>query len=429
MKINMNKHMNRLLKSLSGICVTLALSGVLAVVAPVSAQVNPPVREYTNPDEMVTLAAETTFPQALQILGGFSRRFAEKPLIDRSNRTGTIGLSIPYMHWRQALEYIATANNLVIMEYPQSIEVLIRPIDSPRVDTTRIAPTIKVQPVQISRQTNMKAEFIPDLFTREIEISAIFFEGNRRVLREIGVDWSVINDGIVSVKSLNAGGVTLENFVIGVTPDLGSSTDWEVSALISALEASNAGQILSSPRIKVLDGQVGDVQVGQDISIKQRDFAGNVTDEFYKTGTILTVTPNVISYSDTTFILLNITAGRSTGQPDPVSTIINKQQASTQVLLYSGESTVVAGLYETEESIIRRGIPFLKDLPPWFFGLRYIFGYNSKDYREKELIVVIKATLVPTMHERFNRKLNPMEEELNRGRNVIREVNLRRLKD
>jgi len=410
-------------------CVALALSGVLAVVAPVHAQVNPPIREYTNPDEMVTLSAETTFPQALQILGGFSRRFAEKPLIDRTNRTGPIGFSIPYMHWRQALDYIANAHSLAIMEYAQSIEIVLRPIDSPRLDTTRVAPTARVEPVNIRRQTNMKADFIPDLDTREIEISAIFFEGNRRVLREIGVDWSVINDGIVSVTNLNAGGVTLENFIVGITPDLGSSTDWEVTALISALEANNAGQILSSPRIKVMDGQAGDIQVGQDISIKQRDFAGNVTDEFYKTGTILTVTPNVISYSDTTFILLNIRAERSTGAPDPVSTIINKQQASTQVLLYSGESTVIAGLYETEELIIRRGIPFLKDLPPWFFGLRYLFGYNSKDYREKELVVVIKATLVPTLHERFNRKLNPLEEELNRGRNVIREVNLRKLKE
>jgi type IV pilus assembly protein PilQ len=418
-----------MLKTITGLCVTLALSGVLAVVAPAYGQVNPPVREYTNPDEMVTLAAETTFPQALQILGGFSRRFAEKPLIDRTNRTGPIGFSIPYMHWRQALEYIANAHNLAIMEYPQSIEMVLRPVDSPNVDTTRTTPTSRVEPVDIRRQTNMVAEFIPDLDTREVEISAIFFEGNRRQLREIGIDWSVINDGIVSVTNLSAGGVTLENFLVEVTPDLGSNTDWEVSALLSALEATNVGQILSSPRIKVMDGQAGDVQVGQDISIKQRDFAGNVTDEFYKTGTILTVTPNVISYSDTTFILLNIKAERSTGAPDPVSTIINKQQASTQVLLYSGESTVVAGLYETEELIIRRGIPFLKDLPPWFFGLRYLFGYNSKDYREKELVVVIKASLVPTLRERFDSKLNPLEDELNRGRNVIREVDLKRIKD
>ncbi len=420
--------MNRMLKTILGMCVTLALSGVLAVVTPVHAQVNPPVREYTNPDEMVTLSSETTFPQALQILGGFSRRFAEKPLVDRTNRTGTIGFSIPYMHWRQALDYIANAHNLSIMEYAQSIEVVLRPIDSPRVDTTRASQLARVEPVNLRRQTNMTAEFIPDLDTREVEISAIFFEGNRRVLREIGVDWSVVYDGVVSVTNMNAGGVTLENFLVGITPDMGTS-DWEITALISALEANNAGQILSSPRIKVMDGQPGDIQVGQDISIKQRDFAGNVTDEFYKTGTILTVTPNVISYSDTTFILLNIKAERSTGAPDPVSTIINKQQASTQVLLFSGESTVIAGLYETEELIIRRGIPFLKDLPPWFFGLRYLFGYNSKDYREKELVVVIKATLVPTLHDRFNRKLNPIEDELNRGRSVIREVNLRKLKE
>src|SRR5690606_594742 len=92
-----------------------------------SAQVNPPVREQTNPDELVTLGAETSFSQATQILGSFSRRFAGKTLIDRSGRTGNIGFSIPFMHWRQALDYIANAHTLAVVEYTDSIELVNRP--------------------------------------------------------------------------------------------------------------------------------------------------------------------------------------------------------------------------------------------------------------------------------------------------------------
>lgn len=159
-------------------------------------------------------------------------------------------------------------------------------------------------------------------------------------------------------------------------------------------------------------------------SMEQRDFAGNITDAFFSTGTILRVTPNIITQQDTSFILLNIMAERSTANPDPVSTIINKQEAVTQVLLYSGESTVIAGLYETDELTIRRGIPFLKDLPPWFFGLRYIFGYNSYEVNQTELIIVIKAEIIPSLRERFNQTRGTSLEVLDQGRMQLLENNL-----
>jgi len=405
--------------------VGLALVVLLLVAIPIDsiAQERIP-REYTNPDEMVTLASETTFPQAMQIIGSFSRRFTEKTLVDRTGKVGQIGFSIPYMHWRRALDYIANAHNLAIMEYSDSIELVFKTAESPNTAPVEVPETVTSEPLPAGALIPALAT----LETREVDISAIFFEGNRRQLREIGIDWSLINNGVINVSSFNAGGVSLESFqVSSLNQSLGG--DWEVSALMNALEANNVGQILSSPRVKVMDGKVGDIQVGQDISIKQRDFAGNVTDEFFKTGTILTVTPHVISASDTTFILLDIKAERSTAQPDPVSTVINKQQAATQLLLYSGETAIIAGLYETEELTIRRGIPFLKDLPPWFFGLRYLFGYNSRDYREKELVILIKAELVPSLLERFNQKRATKEEQLDKGRQQIRELNLQRIRE
>ena len=76
-----------------------------------------------------------------------------------------------------------------------------------------------------------------------------------------------------------------------------------------------------------MDGQEGDIQVGQDFSIKQRDFAGNITDAFFSTGTILTATPYIMTDRDTSFIYLDLRVERSTANPDPVSTIINKQEA------------------------------------------------------------------------------------------------------
>lgn len=193
-----------------------------------------------------------------------------------------------------------------------------------------------------------------------------------------------------------------------------------VQALFSAFEADNLGEVLATPFTKVLDGQEGRVQVGQDFSIKQRDIAGNVTDQFFSTGTILTVVPTVIDINDTSFIHLEIEVERSSAQPDAVSTIINKQQASTQALLLDGEATTIAGLYRTEETSVRRGIPILKDLPPWFFGLRYLFGYNSNDFVEAELIIIVQASLEKTVKQRANEMFANKQSILESERQYLR---------
>jgi type IV pilus assembly protein PilQ len=79
----------------------------------------------------------------------------------------------------------------------------------------------------------------------------------------------------------------------------------------------------------------------------------------------------------------------------------------------NGEEIYVAGLYSNEENIIREGIPLLKDLPWWVFGLRYIFGYDKVETTRKELIIVMKAELVPTIEERVK--------QLAKERNILQD--------
>jgi type IV pilus assembly protein PilQ len=138
------------------------------------------------------------------------------------------------------------------------------------------------------------------------------------------------------------------------------------------------------------------------------------------------VTPQIITHNDTTFIHLDIDAERSSAQPDPVSTIINKQQAETEALLLDDEATTLAGLYRTEKTEVRRGVPILKDLPPWFFGLKYLFGYNSQDYQMRELVVLLQASIEPSIQDRYDKpdtrnKFEIIQDERDRFRQDIRD--------
>lgn len=379
------------------IVTALLIVGMVPVAA--TGQSGMPIREFVNPDELVTLGRETTLAQAVEVLNSFTRRFQDRILIDKSGATGPIGLNIPNMHWRQALDYIVNYNGLVLKEYPNYYEIGPKPGDA-------VATTVTVSSGPAPLAT---------LRSREVEISAIFFQGDRRQLREIGIDWSTLKDGVVQVTNIAAANVSQEVFSIQLSPQ-SIGNGFQLEALLSAFEASNIGDILSSPKIKVQEGKTGRIQIGQDFSIKQRDFAGNVIDNFVSTGTILEVVPTVLVENDTSFIHLTITAERSNAIPDPISTIINKQQANTAVLLYSGESTVIAGLFEASETRVRRGVPFLKDLPPWVLGLRYVFGYNSTDVQHRELVIILKAELLPVIPDRFSQPTRNMREELNAER-------------
>jgi type IV pilus assembly protein PilQ len=81
--------------------------------------------------------------------------------------------------------------------------------------------------------------------------------------------------------------------------------------------------------------------------------------------------------------------------------------------MISGEEKVIGGLFVNEEINVRQGIPFLKDLPWWFFGIRYLTGYERKQISKKEVIILLQAELVPTLKERVaQRKENEIDNQI-----------------
>lgn len=395
-----------------------------------------PVREYTNPEEIVTFDRRTPFTRALDVINEFAQKYRNKIILDRTNTQESLGISVPAMHWMDALELILRVKELQLVEKKDFYEIVV-----PESQST----TANVSSSGGGGSAGGNGEGpLATTNTKEVRINAIFFEGNRRALQEIGVDWSTISEGtpadvtdategvnvpssefdspFVQVNSEGASNVSQRVFDAVVNFGEIGNTGISVQSLFSAFEAENLGEILSSPNVKVMDGQEGTIQVGQDFSVKQRDFSGNVVEEFFSVGTILEVTPSIIEQNDTTFVHLNIRAERSSAQPDPVSTVINKQEAETQALLLDGQATVIAGLYRTEKSQVRRGIPILKDLPPWFFGLRYLFGYTSDDYLMRELIILLQVDIEPTIPERIAEGVETNRfKELQNERRRIRE--------
>lgn len=254
---------------------------------------------------------------------------------------------------------------------------------------------------------------------RHVNISAVFFEANVAEMRERGINWQAIlsKHGLLigtDFKSFSEQEQLPPNFNLNVEAegDIGKFSGY-VTALINFFESENLGEVIAKLSITVRDRHKGRIQVGSDFSVKQRDFAGNVMDEFFPTGTIIDVTPYIFEKDSLQCALLKLNIEKSFPIPGVISTEVKKTYAETEIILLDDEEAIIGGLLNFEEINTRGGIPVLKDLPWWVLGLRYITGFDQKVITKREIVLVIKVEIIPTLEERLaKRKQNIIEKKL-----------------
>lgn len=349
------------------------------------------LRGYTPPDELVTLASTLPFNKAIELISAVSEKKTGRKVISIPSIDKPIGIEILNIPYDKALLMIVQYHDLVF-EKKEDVTIIKKKIDS---------------------KIELKPETYAEIDAREIKISALFFEFDLSSLKQRGINWQLafskkgfkFSTGTTTTGA-SGGGDNQSNvssdFNMQASGDFGAGGFFgEALSLFRFFESENLGEIIASPTITVRDRTLGKIQVGSDFSIKQRDFAGNIVDNFYSTGSIIEVTPYIYVQDSIQYVLLDLTVERSSGFPSELSTEIRKTKAKTQVLMLNGEETIIGGLFLNEEKKVRTGIPFLKDLPWWVLGIRYLTGSDQIDIIKKELVILIKVEMLPTLRERF----------------------------
>ncbi|HOA29537.1 MAG TPA: type II and III secretion system protein [Candidatus Cloacimonadota bacterium] len=355
--------------------------------------------------EKVSMIEQTHINSAVRILEHFSEEESGKKLINLSSYNGNINVPIREMEWRKALDLIALQNSLYVEEGVGYLAL--RDI----ADAKPEAPTDDA----LEKMDPEARKQLEEAMAKQVRIKAIAMLADRSYLKNLGIDWSTVLNGKVKVDAGFAGASQLTSplTLSGSGNAHVGNYNVEVNTLIRTIENNQKGSILAEPSILVASGKTGRIQVGQDISIKTADEAGNTLDTFFSTGIIMDVTPVVVEVDGEDIIMMELSIERSSGQPSEVSTVITKSTSSTDLVMYDHEETVIAGLFDTDEVTVRSGIPILKDLPWWVFGIRYLTGYNSVDRKERELIITIKAEIVDSALNRLlesrdsNKGVNP----------------------
>ena len=398
----------------------LYLAALLALVAagPAAVAQQPSqraIRTYVPPDQLVSFQSTMPFDQFVATINPIFERVTGKQVVDPEARTTAIGVTVVGQHFFDALALVLQANGLTYRENDRYFVVT-----APASQTEVFLQQSTNAAQQPGAETGGKAAVSLD--TREIQIHALLFDLNVTRARELGLDWNIGDPDGAPVTVNTKGFFDLFGSTVSGPSELTFTT---LSQVFRALEDDGVGNTLAQPQITVTSGVEGSIQIGSDIPIQTRDFSGNTITQFVQTGTIVKVTPTLYSEPlsleegapNVDYIHLDVIVEKSGGRATSSGTpIIDRNRSETKVLLLDGEQTVIAGLYSTDETQVRRGIPYLKDLPGWFFGLRYLFGYEQTIRSQRELLIVLEARVMDSLAQRSQRPALPDGELLRRNR-------------
>ncbi len=236
---------------------------------------------------------------------------------------------------------------------------------------------------------------------KQVLIEARIVEANTDATQTFGIHWGFnysetdSSGGLATIgdASVGIGGAfTTPN---SVSAGLGSALTFGLAGVdsatldfnLSALETAGEGKVISSPKVLALDGETARIGQGQQIPYKTTSDEGTTT-EFKKAELALEVTPLV--NPDNT-VLLEILATNSTpGVAYDDGVAINTKEAETKLLLKSGETTVIGGIYTENTQDGDSGTPILKDIPI----LGYLFKAKTSSNERTELLVFITPHII-----------------------------------
>ncbi len=154
-------------------------------------------------------------------------------------------------------------------------------------------------------------------------------------------------------------------------------------------ETSGNGRLLSTPRVSTQNNVAAEIAQGVQIPI-QTVSNNTVTVSFRDAALILRVTPQITAAN--TVIMQIVLDNSSPDFGHQVNGIppINTQRANTTVLVNDGQTTVIGGIYASQESTTNDKTPGLGNVPI----LKWLFKRDTSSDTSSELLIFITPRIV-----------------------------------
>jgi type IV pilus assembly protein PilQ len=275
--------------------------------------------------------------------------------------------------------------------------------------------------VQDSRTNKIIAKDIPqvlddmrrlinqlDVPEKQVMIEARIVEASSTFSQSFGINWGIhAKDSIgnvMGIKDFNMGFGGLASTpppASGVSGTPGGTMGISFGSIFGAgvnldmrlNAAASAGliKIISTPKVATLNNKSAKITQGQNVPYQATSLNGTDT-KFVEAALSLEVTPH-INANGTIGMKIdakNDSVGDATG--GSLAPAINKKQATTEMLLRDGETTVIGGIFVDSDNDADSGVPYLKDIP--LLGL--LFKSTTKTKVKTELLIFITPRILNT---------------------------------
>jgi len=159
---------------------------------------------------------------------------------------------------------------------------------------------------------------------------------------------------------------------------------------LSALESRGVSKVISRPRIVTMDNSEAIIEQGFSIPFETTSADGTKT-EFIDANLNLTVTPHITADGS---VIMKLKVAKN--EPDFArqgaggKPSIIKKEASTEVLIADGDTTVIGGIFTQKKGNSDAGVPFFSKLPL----IGWLFRSQSKVDDKAELLVFVTPRIL-----------------------------------
>lgn len=234
---------------------------------------------------------------------------------------------------------------------------------------------------------------------KQVMIEARIVEAQTSFVRDLGVQWGLhYVDGSASVAGISRfdtgfGGVVTPPPTSGTSgPGAAAGMSFgrlasniQIDMRLSAAVTAEQIKIISSPRVVTLNNKPAKISQGASIPYQTTSAEGTKT-QFVEAALTLEVTPHITSDGSISMKIKAANNSAGTGSPPP----INKKEATTELLVKNGETTVIGGIYVDSDTENDKGVPFLQDIPL----LGWLFKSNTKRKTKNELLIFITPKII-----------------------------------
>ena len=243
---------------------------------------------------------------------------------------------------------------------------------------------------------------------RQVFVQAVVAEISLDKLKDLGLQWGLFgaaSDGkYVSVvgtydpqNTLSQLFSVLQGFSqAGITlPTSLGNTPMNFAAVLHALYANDATNILSTPTILTADNKEAYITVGENVPLLTTStvITGGATQQSVErkdVGITLKITPQI---SEGEYVKLDIDQDISAVTPNKgqaTDIVLSTRKAKTSVVVKDKDTVVIGGLLQDQDIETVNKIPLLGDIP----GLGWLFKNTHKERTKTNLLIVLTPRII-----------------------------------